>query len=137
MLKKIRLFYNWKKNIKPLKFEMMQKFNARIDNAQRIYTVVNVPEELIGEAFSLKKSDIDRISENYVRQYYVELGNFLNKNGCQEIFDVYDIQKVDKYSYLLVIGYKLFKSQTYYNILYYFVTPLIAFLLIISLFLII
>jgi len=136
MLKKLKLFYNWKKNLKPLKFELAQKFNARIDNAQRIYTVINVPEGLIGEAFSLKKSDIDRISENYVRQYYVELGQFLNTNGCRELFDVYEIQKVDKFSYLLVIGYKLFKSPKYYNILYYVVTPLIVVSTIISLFLI-
>lgn len=136
MLKKLKLFHLWKKNIKPLKFELNQKFAARIDNAQRIYTVINVPEELIGEAFSLKKSDIDRISENYVRQYYVELGNFLNKNGCQELFDLYEIQKVDKYSYLLVIGYKLFRSTSYYNVLYYLVSPLIILSTIISLILI-
>jgi hypothetical protein len=126
MLKKLKLFWSWKKAIKLKKFELDQKFGARIDNAGRIYTVINIPEQLIGEAYSLKKSDIDRISENFVRQYYVELGNFLISSGQQEMFDVYKIEKVDKYSYLLVIGYRLFNSVKYYNILYYVFTPLVV-----------
>jgi hypothetical protein len=102
-----------------------------------MYTVINVPEELVGEAFSLKKSDIDRISENYVRQYYVDLGKELNKLNLIELFDVYEIRKVDKYSYLLVVGFSQFKSQKYYNFLYYGVIPFsIISLIIITFFLI-
>ena len=108
-----------------MKFELEQKFNVRIDKASRLYTVVNIPEDIVGEAYSLKKSDIDRISENYVRQFYVELGNFLNKSNLQEMFEVYEIKKVDKYSYLLISGFSLFKSQRYYNTIYYIVTPII------------
>ena len=72
MLKKIKLFFLWRNTIKESKFELEQKFKLRIDGAQRLYTVINVPEELIGEAFALKKSDIDRISETYVRSYSAE-----------------------------------------------------------------
>jgi hypothetical protein len=136
MFKKLKLFWDWKKSIKSKKFELEQKFGARIDNAGRIYTVLNIPEEIVGEAYSLKKSDIDRISENFVRQYYVELGQFLNSCGQQEMFDVYKIQKVDKYSYLLIVGYKLFDSTKYYNRLYYVITPIAIISMIISLFLI-
>lgn len=124
MFKRLKLFFEYQKVIKNLKFELQQKFNIRIDRAKRMYTVINVPEELIGEAFSLKKSDIDRISENYVRSFTQELGALLNNNGLQELHQVYEIQKVDKYSYLIVIGFRLFKSHTFYNRLYYIFTPL-------------
>ena len=102
---------------------MQSKFNLRIDNANRLYTVVNVPEELIGEAYSLKKSDIDRISENYLREYSREVTEHLNSIKLQELFEVYEIKKVDKYSYLIIIGFSLFKSTTFYNRLYYVALP--------------
>jgi hypothetical protein len=136
MFKKLKNFYFYKKTIKNIEFTLKEKFNIRIDRAKRLYTVVNVPEELIGEAFSLKKSDIDRISENYVRQYYVDLGKELNKNGLMELFDLYEIKKVDKYSYLLIIGFSLFKSQNYYNIIYFIFTPIIVLLFLILTFLV-
>jgi hypothetical protein len=125
MFKKLKLFFSWRKTINSLKIELDQKFNARIDSASRIYTVVNVPENLVGDAYALKKSDIDKISENFIRQYYVELGNTLNSKGLQELFDVYEIKKVDKYSYLLIVGFKLFNSVKYYNLLYYIISPLV------------
>lgn len=134
MFKKLKLFFSWKKTINSIKIELEQKFNARIDDASRIYTVVNVPENLVGEAYSLKKADIDKISENFIRQYYVELGNTLNTNGLQELFDVYELKKVDKYSYLLIIGFKLFNSVKYYNLLYYVITPLVILSGLISIF---
>ena len=123
MFKKIKNFFFYRKTIKKNLFTLKEKFNIRIDGAIRMYTVINVPEELVGESFSLKKSDIDRISENYIRQYYVELGNELNKLNLIELFEVYEIKKVDKYSYLLVVGFSLFKSQKYYNFLYYGLIP--------------
>ena len=125
MFKKLKLFFSWRKTINSLKIELEQKFNARIDSASRIYTVINVPENLVGEAYALKKSDIDKISENFIRQYYVELGSTLNSKGLQELFDVYEIKKVDKYSYLLIVGFKLFNSVKYYNLLYYIMLPLV------------
>lgn len=125
MLKKLKLFFFWRKTIKESKFELQQKFNLRIDSAQRLYTVINVPEELIGEAYALKKQDIDRISETYIRGFSGELTQTLNQKGLQELFKVYEIRRVDKYAYLLVVGFSIFESQKYYNSLYYIITPLI------------
>ena len=125
MLKKLKLFFLWRKTVKQSKFELQQKFNLRIDSAQRLYTVINVPEELIGEAYALKKQDIDRISETYIRGLSGELTQMLNERGLQELFRVYEIRKVEKYSYLLVIGFSLFESQRYYNTVYYIVSPLL------------
>lgn len=126
MLKKLRLFFFYKQKIKEAKFELEQQYNVRIDKAQRLYTVVNVPEELVGEAYSLKKSDIDRISENYIRAFTQELSKNLNSKGLSELYRVYEIKKVDKYSFLLVIGFSLMKSQNLYNFFYYVGIPIIV-----------
>jgi hypothetical protein len=120
---KIKLFNSFKKTIKENKKELENKYKIRIDNAYRLYTVLNIPEELIGESYALKKSDIERISQNFIEEYGTELANFLNKQGLNELYKYYEIKKVDKYSYLLVFGYSLFESNKYYNNIYYKVLP--------------
>ena len=132
IFKKIRLFNLYKKVIKDNDTELERNFGIRIDKAQRLYTVLNIPEEIIGESFSLKKSDIDRISESYIKEYNTELNRFLNMKGLGELFGIYDVKKVDKYSYLVVIGYSLFKSNEYYNKLYWRVYPIIGIVSIIT-----
>lgn len=133
IFKKIKLFRAFRKGVNDSKIELQNRFNMRIDGAYRLYTVLNVPEELVGEAYSLKKSDIDRISENFIREYTKELSTLLNSKGLNELYEIYDISKVDKYSYLIVVGYRLFKSQKYYNWLYFGIIPTISISAIISL----
>ena len=123
IFKKIRLFNNFKKVVKENRRELTARFNLRIDRANRLYTVLNIPEELIGEAYALKKADIDRISQNYIREYSSELSKYLNSKGLSELFDFYKIDKVGKYSYLIVFGFALFKSHKYYNTLYFGIIP--------------
>lgn len=90
---------------------------------------------MIGEAYSLKKSDIDRISETYIREYVFEVSKFLNTKGLMELFRTYEIKKVDKYSYLIVIGFSLLETPKLYNNLYYKVIPSVVILSTIAYFL--
>lgn len=129
-IKKMRLFSSYKKSLKSVERQLVQNFGIRIDSAQRMYTVLNIPEELIGEAFSMKKSDIERVSENYVKEYIAELNRFLSQNGMSELLEVYEIKKVDKYSFLVVVGFSLFKSNEFYNKLYFRYIPITAAVLI-------
>jgi hypothetical protein len=115
LFKKIKLFREYKKIIKSKSSEIEQQFGARIDNAKRIYNVINVPVENIGEAYTLKKSDIDKISENYIKDYSNAISKYFNGIGLSELYDLYEVKKVEKYSYLVVIGFSLFKSHEYYN----------------------
>jgi hypothetical protein len=133
--KKLKLFLNYKRIVKQNKIELERSLNIRVDNAQRLYTVLNVPEELIGEAYSLKKSDIDRISETYIREYIYEVSKLLNTKGLMELFRTYEIKKVDKYSYLIVIGFSLLETPKLYNNLYYKVIPSVVILSTIAYFL--
>ena len=132
LTKKISLFKFYKKIIKENSVELERNFGLRIDKAQRMYTVLNIPEEIVGDAFSLKKTDIDRISENYIKEYSSEITRFLASKGLGELLSFYEVRKVDKYSYLIVIGYSMFKSNEYYDKLYWRVYPIIGILAIVA-----
>jgi hypothetical protein len=123
--KKLSLFSFYKKTLKQNKIRLERELNIRFDSAYRLYTVLNIPEELYGE-FTLKKSDIDKISENYIREYSFEVSKFLKSIGLNELFESYEIRKVDKYSYLIVIGFSLFRSNVFYNNLYYKLLPFLV-----------
>jgi hypothetical protein len=132
--KKLTLFSLYKKTLKLNKLRLERELNVRIDSAYRLYTVLNIPEELYGE-FTLKKSDVDKISENYIREYTFEVSKFLKSIGLNELFESYEVKKVDKYSYLIVIGYSLFRSNVFYNNLYYKFLPILIVLSIVTYFL--
>jgi hypothetical protein len=73
---------------------MENNFNARIDNASRIYTVINIPSSLIEEPYNLRKEDIDSIAKNYIKEYSMKLSTFLNQNNLMELYDFYEVKKV-------------------------------------------
>jgi hypothetical protein len=133
--KKLRLFSFYKKTVKQNKVKLERELNIRIDSAQRLYTVLNIPEELYGE-FTLKKSDIDKISESYIKEYMFEVKKMLSEIGLSELFESYEVKKVSKYSYLLVVGFSLFRTNVFYNNLYYKFLPTLVVISIISYFLI-
>jgi hypothetical protein len=132
--KKLSLFSFYKKTLKLNRIRLERELNIRFDSAYRLYTVLNIPQELYGE-FTLKKSDIDKISENYIREYSFEVSKFLKSVGLNELFKSYEVRKVDKYSYLIVIGFSLFRSNVFYNNIYYKLLPILTIVLILTYFL--
>lgn len=126
LLKKIKLFSQFKKTIKINSVELENKFNLRIDSANRLYTVINVPPELIGEAYNIKKSDIDRIADNFIREYSKELAIYLNSKDLSELYEFYDLKKVDKYSYLVVVGFSFFRSDERRARIYKYWIPILS-----------
>lgn len=111
LFRKISFYRAYKKAIKANAAELESIFNIRIDDANRLFTVLNIPDEIIGEAYSLKKSDIDRISDNFIRNFTGELGKYLNSKGIAELYDMYELRKVGKYSYLVIVGFSMFRSD--------------------------
>lgn len=129
--KKVKLFNTYKKTIRKNRNELSARFGLRIDNAYRLYTVLNIPDDLVGEAYSLKKADIDKISESYIREYSTELSKYLNSKGLKELYNYYKVDKVGRFSYLIVFGFSLFRSNVFYNNIYYKVIPAVIILLLI------
>ncbi len=130
--KKLKLFREFRRVIKLHAAEIEERFGARIDNAYRIYNVINIPIENVGEPYNLRKSDIDKIAETAIKEYSTEMSKFLNDKGLSEMYGFYDIKKVEKYSYLVVIGFTLsnspFRSHVYYNNIIYRLIPTIVIL---------
>jgi len=128
--KKIKIFREFRKILKLNKIELEQVFGARIDNAYRIYNVLNIPAEMIGEPYNLRKSDIDKLAETSIREYAVKISEYLDSKGLKEMYDFYEVKKVDKYSYLVVLGFSLpndtFRSNKYYDNLRYRVIPVVS-----------
>lgn len=111
MFKSLFLFNFYRKKINKLSSELRVKYNIRIDNIFRLYTVLNIPEDVVEVPYNLRKSDIDNISRTFISDYNISLSQFLNSNGLTELYKVYDMKKVDKYSYLLIYGYSLFNTK--------------------------
>ncbi len=119
-VKKLSLFREYKKIIKSIEKDLEVNFGARIDNAYRIYTVINIPQNLIEEPYNLRKSDIDNLAKTFMKDYSSQLSRYLNEKGLIELYDSYDVEKVDKYSYLMIFGFSLFNSHKFYRNLYLF-----------------
>ena len=137
LYKKIKIFREFRKVLKLNRVELEQVFGARIDNAYRIYNVLNIPVEMIGEPYNLRKSDIDKLAETSIREYTVKVSEYLDSKGLKEMYDFYEIKKVEKYSYLVVLGFSIpndpFRSNKYYDNLRYKVIPAVSILSIILL----
>jgi len=133
--KKILLFFEYRSKILRLQKDLKLQFNIRIDNIFRCYTVVNIPEDVFEDPYNFRKSDIDTISRPYIREFYGKVSDFLNKNGLTELYEIYDLEKVDKYSYLLIFGYSLINTRrSANNFIYYWLPGIGLFSLIISLY---
>lgn len=114
-IKKISLFLTYRSILKSIKKELELEYNCRVDNIYRIYSVLNIPNEIFEEPYNLRKSDIDTISRNYITEYRKNISTFLISRGLMELFDVYEVRKVDKYSYLLILGFSLFNTKKLAN----------------------
>lgn len=111
LFKKIKFYFRYRKIILENKEEFQNTFNLRVDRVNRIYTVINIPQELFEEPYNLRTTDINKISESYITEYLRQISDTLNKKGLSELFSLYNMRKVDKYSYLIVIGYSLFNTD--------------------------
>ena len=90
-LKKIKLFKEYKKAIKSYSIDLESKYGIRIDRAYRLYTVLNIPEEFIGELFLNKSYKlIYNIKNNYIDTSVIEDHQFPYK------FNETDNIKIDK-----------------------------------------
>jgi len=104
------------------KLDLEKRLNIRLDRTKRLYTVFNIPPETFGE-YNLRTSDIARVSEPYIQEYLRQLSRQLDSLGLKELYDVYDVSKVDKYSFLIIIGFSLFNTTKIARNLWYRLVP--------------
>lgn len=129
IFKKIKIYRQYRDSISKIERDLSSQFNVRIDNVGRLYTVLNIPEEIFEEPYNIRKSDIDAIAQNYIRDYSSRLSNFLNQNNLIELYDFYSIEKVEKYSYLLIFGFSLMNTEKFFKRLYFGFIPITSIVL--------
>lgn len=115
LFNRIKLFYLYKSTIKKNFLTLNSSFNLRKDFSNRLYTVINIPVENFEEPYNIRTSDINAISENYIRDFCIKIGQALDFMGIKELYKIYSISKVDKYSYLVIIGFSLFETDKVYR----------------------
>lgn len=115
LIKKISLFFTYRSIVKSISKELELEFGTRIDGIFRMYTVLNIPEVIFEEPYNLRKTDIDTIARNYINDFRGNMSKFLVNRGLLELFDLYEVRKVDKYSYLLIFGYSLLNTRKVAN----------------------
>ena len=111
LFKKISLYLSYRKALLDNKNELLSGRNFRIDGVNRLYTVVNVPPELFDEAYTMKTSDINKISEPYITEFVKQVSDILDSKGLRELYEIYDISKIDRFSYLVIFGFKFFNTD--------------------------
>jgi len=109
--KKISLYFYYRRVLLKNSRQFSSAYNLRIDWVNRIYTVINIPEEVFEEPYNMRTSDINKISDPYITEFVKQISSFLNTKGLIELYDIYDIRKIEKYSYLVVIGFSLFDTD--------------------------
>jgi hypothetical protein len=134
ILKKISIFLTYRKEILNIEKDLKSKFNVRLDRAYRMYTVINIPPDIVDEPYNIRKSDIDMISQKFIKEYSQQLSKFLDSSGLIELYDFYNIEKVDKYSYLLVFGFKLLNTQKLFKNILFYIIPILLIISILTIF---
>lgn len=115
LFNQIKLFYLYKSTINKNFLNLNSSFNLRKDISNRLYTVINIPVDNFEEPYNIRTSDINVISENYIRDFCIKIGQSLDLMGLKELYKIYSISKVDKYSYLVIIGFSLFETDKVYG----------------------
>ena len=115
LFNRIKLFLFYRSTIKNNLLTLNSSFNLRKDLSNRLYTVINVPVDNFEEPYNIRTSDINAIAENYIRDYCIKIGQALDYMGLKELYKIYSINKVDKYSYLVIIGFSLFQTDKVYR----------------------
>lgn len=115
LFNQIKLFLFFKSTIKNNFLVLNTSLNLRKDISNRLYTVINIPTDSIEPPYNLRTTDINIIAENYIKDYCFNVGKVLDSLGLKELYRIYSISKVDKYSYLVVIGFSLFESDKVYR----------------------
>ncbi len=113
-LKNIKLFFFYIKTIKENKKELESLFNIRIDRAYRLYTVLNIKDELIDINYIFDTKYLEYVADKQITEFMKKLSSYLNSKRLNELYSYYGkIERVSKFGYLITIGFSLFQSHKF------------------------
>jgi len=92
----------YRKLVKENQEELLQKFNLRVDEVGRLYTVINLPPQ----ADTYGPKDGPRITASLLKNWLSRLDEFLISKSIKELTAVETMQEIDESNYLLIIRFK-------------------------------
>ncbi len=122
--KRFRLFLHYRKLLKR-NYDVLShpKYNLRVDWVNRIYTVVNLPEDV--------KTYGTNLAQKYISEYINEVDKLFVNMGISEYVGILDIKQETDLDYAIVFGFKFLDSAKFANriLLTILTTPLIMWLI--------
>lgn len=114
LLKKIKLYFVYKKIAKQASFMLQNEANLRLDRVGRLYTVLNINAEDI-KNYGPKLSS--QITQKYVNDYITTVDKLFFQLGLTELVGLLDIKKIDDTNFLIVFGYSFLNTKRVANII--------------------
>lgn len=116
--KKLKLYRQYIKAIKRNKSKLSDsKINLRIDNVHRLYTVLNMPDDV--------KTYGSGLTEKYIKEYIQKVDPVFKDIGLGELVGILKMDKIDETNYLIVFGFSLMNTPVFWR---WFYTILVAIL---------
>lgn len=103
MFKSIKMYLLYRQLIKKNQKELLEKFNLRVDQLYRLYTVINLPPQ----ADTYGPKDGPKITAALLKNWLGRLDNYLTQIGVKELTSVESMQEIDEMNYLLIIRFKM------------------------------
>jgi len=118
LFKKIKLYRQYVKTLKKNKEKLMSsKLNLRIDRVHRLYTVINMPEDV--------KTYGTNLTEKYIKEYVQKVDPIFSEMGLGELIGILKMDKIDETNYLIVFGFSLMDTPKFWGWLYGILTAIL------------
>jgi hypothetical protein len=114
IFKRIKFYYTYKNITNEIKKDLLENFNVRIDNINRLYTVINIPDET--QIYGSEHANA--LTEEFLRKWLVKFDTFLVNNQIKEFLIREELTKIDDLNYLIVFRYKYLNVEKILYTLY-------------------
>jgi hypothetical protein len=114
IFKRIKFYYTYKNIANEIKKDLLENFNVRIDNINRLYTVINIPDET--QIYGSEHANA--LTEEFLRKWLVKFDTFLVNNQIKEFLIREELTKIDDLNYLIVFRYKYLNVEKILYTLY-------------------
>ncbi len=68
----------------------------------------------------------ESVSQSFLTDSVRTISKILNDIGINELYKIYETRKVDKYSYLIILGYKFFDTKKVADFAFLRILPIIG-----------
>lgn len=113
MFNRFKLYLAYRKFLKENSKELLEIFNLQIDTVDRLYTVINLDPKQVEKYYT------EDLSGPTIREFLGKVDRYMLTKGLIELVGILKIDRIDDFNYLVVLGFTLFDTVTFYKRLIY------------------